>query len=371
MTLCLVMLSLSGCVPGQQIEQLGIITSYGVDLLDEEEGTLDNTILYTQFDPEAPQPMQTIESTSSTYLDAISAANLKTSYKLVTGHISLKLFGKEMAEKGIMRLLSPHLRDAEEPANIYIAVGEPTAKEILMSKGITDVSKFLDQLFENNIREEILPKSNFMDFVHNVDDPGVDPIQPVITIKNDKPVIDQIGLFQQDQYVASISPDETFLVKLIIEDFRAGKREIILPRAPFDPFIQNDTDEQPKEDLYLTLDEIRSSADISLEDKKQLHYQVNVDLEARLMESSEPIKIDSDKVLNLLETEMSRKFEEQYEQLTNKLKELNVDPIGFGTHYNAETKHEDLTDEKWRELFPTTTINYNVNVNIIRHGVIE
>ncbi|MDL4840418.1 Ger(x)C family spore germination protein [Aquibacillus rhizosphaerae] len=361
---------LVGCAPPKQIETLGIVSSYGADLLHEDKA-LDNTFLYKQFDPDIPEAIQAVESQANTYEGALDTANLKTNYKLVTGQIRVKVFGKELAETGIMRVLSPHFKNAEEPASLYLLVSETTAREVLTIDTSIDLSKYLYNLIDNNQKREILPESDFFDFVHKYEDIGIDPIQPLVTIEKQKPVIESIALFQNDVYVDSLSPKQTFLVKLMTESFKAGKQEMSLSKQPFEEFIEEDEDKHKDEEFHFVLSEIRSKSKILLNDKKNLSYDVNISLDARLMELSVPLLIKDEKVLKKLEKQIEDNFKEQLQEVMDKTKELNVDPMGFGTTYNQETRNNELTEEKWREMYPNIDVNFNIDVNIIRHGIFD
>ncbi|WP_240795577.1 Ger(x)C family spore germination protein [Aquibacillus halophilus] len=360
---------LIGCVPTKQIEKLGIVTSYGADLL--EDGSIGNTLLYSQFDPNIKEPVQTAESQAHSYEGAIDAANLKTNYKLVTGQIRTKVFGKELAKTGIVRLLSTHFRDASEPATLYIAVSDTTAKDVLTSTTEVDLSKFLYNLIDNNRKREILPKSDLIDFLHKYDDVGIDPVQPLITIEKKRPVIDSIALFQDDIYVDSLSPEETFLIKLTTEKFKAGTHEITLPKEPFKEDIGYDTDKSDKETIHFVLNEIRSKSKVKLDDTEKLSYTVEIKLVSRLIEISEPLIIEDEKTIKKIEKHSSEHFTKQLEEMMEKLKELNVDPIGFGKIYDEETRNKKLTNKEWRDLYPTIDVKFNVKVEIIRHGIMQ
>ncbi|WP_226038250.1 Ger(x)C family spore germination protein [Aquibacillus saliphilus] len=366
--LCMATL-LIGCVDTKQIEQLGIITSYGADLL--EDDLINNTLLYTQFDPDIKEPIQLVESKSNSYEGAVDAANLKTNYKLVTGQLRLKVFGKELAKQGIVRLLTTHYRDAEEPSRLYVVVSDTTAKDVLTINTSFNLSKFLYNLIDNNRKLEILPKSDFKDFAHKYADIGIDPIQPLITIEKKKPIIERLALFQNDVFVGSLTTEETFLFKLVMENFKAVTQEITIPKQPFEEFIKKHEDKRDAENLHVILSELRSGQKITLEDTKNLKYNVDIKIDANLLEISEQVVIEDEKVLNKMEEQISKKINKKLEEMLDKLKELNVDTIGFGRIYNQETKHKELTEQKWRELYPTIDVTFNVDVNILRHGVFD
>lgn len=363
---------LVGCVPNKQIERLGVITASGLDQL--EDGWLLNTLVFFQFEPNAKEMTQITSSKAKTIKGARDSANLNTNYKLVAGQLRLNLFGKELAKQGLIRLLDTLIRDAKVADTMFLAVSDTTAQGVLQKQTgapSPNIGNYLHQLIENNIEQEILPKSDLQDFMHKYYDIGVDPIHPLVTMKENKPVINHLALFKNDVYVGKITTEEAFFVKLLYENYKAGKLELALPVKPFKKYMHGQQDNYASEFIYLILSEIRSDSNVKLVNKQNLKYKADIKLEARLLEVSELISVESKSVKKELEKYIRINLEQQLTDLIKKLQGLNVDPIGFGLIYDQHTRKKELTDKEWRDRFPNITVDFNVDVEILRHGIFE
>src|SRR5699024_12757602 len=72
-----------------------------------------------------------------------------TSFKLVPGKVRLDMYGREIAEKGIMPYLDTIIRDAQMSDVMYLTISDTTAKEILS----TDTKKISKDRSEEHTSE--------------------------------------------------------------------------------------------------------------------------------------------------------------------------------------------------------------------------
>lgn len=368
--LCIVCLLLSGCLEKRNIENLGIITAAGYDLLDD--GWLEGTHVLFQFDPNATNISQILVSRAKTSKGLMHDASLKTSKKLVSGHQRLSLFGRDLSEKGLMRLMDTMARDANAADMMYIALGENTSKSILKASNFEDapnMGSYLYKLIEKNVKEEKIPPCTLHDFLHDFYSYGTDPILPIITIEENKPTIRKLGLLKRDQVVGSISAKEGFYIKLLRDRYTSASIEIVVPKEPFKDDILTNRHYKELQGMYLNLDEVSSNSSIKVIDKENLKFKATIDFDTRLLEVSEDIDVSQKETLKKLEKYISKNIEMQIIELIEKLKESNSDPIGLGSIYAKFVGHENLKDDKWHELFPNVEVDVEVNTRIIRFGI--
>ncbi|MCT2535785.1 Ger(x)C family spore germination protein [Aquibacillus koreensis] len=368
--ICLILLI--GCVPMYPIEELGVISIIGVDAI--EQGEIETTFNFFKFDPTGKEQSQTTSTKANTVKGAQDRANLESNLKLVNGQLRLAIFGKAIAEKGLITVLDNFTRDPKLSDTMYLAATEQTAKDILMTadkNNSIQAEEYLFELIDNNIKREIIMRSSFREFMHEYNDPGMDPVLPLITTENQKPIIKNIALFQNDRWVATASQQEGFFIKLLSSEFKAGQLELGILKEPFESDIQAKANNNNTEQISVTLSELRSKKKISLESETDLNFRVKVDIETRIMEISEKIQIEGKEQLNEFEKEIEKTISNKLNDLVAKLQEINVDPIGFGNIYDSTVRGKDLTDKEWREKYPSINVSFDVNVSILRHGITE
>ncbi|WP_237458362.1 Ger(x)C family spore germination protein [Pontibacillus yanchengensis] len=370
--LCTV-LFLTSCVEKKHLEQIGIVTAVGFDML-EEEGWLEGTHVLFQFDPNGANISQIITTRAKTAKGLMNDASLKTSKKLASGQLRLVLFGEKIAQEGAMRLLDTLARDAAIADMMYIAVSETTANKVLQANNFEDapnIGTYIHQLIEKNVKEEKVPQSTLHDFLHHYYDQSSDPILPIINEENSKPTIRNLAVFQDDRMVGSISVKEGFHLKLLTDKFTAGHLEMVIPPEPFIDKDDKDRHYNEIKGIYLDLGEITSNANIEVVDVENIEFKVNINIKARILEISEAIKMEDPKVVKKLGEIIGKNIEQQSEELIQKLQEMNSDPVGFGLKYQRKVGPEALADSRWREIFPQMKVKVNVDTQILRSGIIN
>lgn len=361
---------LTGCVESRNIEKLGIITAAGYDLL--EDGWIEGTHVFFQFDPNATNISQILVSKAKTSKGVMDDASLKTSKILVSGHQRLSIFGTDLAKKGMMRMMDTMARDANAADMMYIALSATTAKDVLKASNFEDapnIGAYLHKIIEKNVQEEKIPECTLHNYLHDFYDYGTDPILPLVKIEENKPTIRDLGVLQRDKLVGTITAKEGFFIKLIRDKFTTGSIELVVPMEPFKDSIQTDRDYEDLEGIYMNHDQIRSEAKIKLVDPKNLKFTVDIKLDTRLLEVSQDLAVSDRKVIKKLEKYVSKNIEQQLVDLLKKLQEMNSDPLGFGRIYESVMGPDAVKDEKWREMFPDIDVEFSVNTRIIRYGI--
>ncbi|WP_345243303.1 Ger(x)C family spore germination protein [Pontibacillus salipaludis] len=367
--LCVLFL-LTGCVERKYIERLGIITVIGYDLL--EEGFLEGTLIFFQFDPNANSVSQIITSRANSAKGIRQDANLKSSKQLVSGQLRLAVFGSKLAEKGIMRVADTMARDAAVSDLLYMTIAEEDAKAILSSNKMedaADIGNYLNSMIRKNIRNEVLPYSTLHKFQHDYYDFGRDPILPMLNLEDGKPVLRHLALMQDDRLVGKLPVKKGFYLKLIESRFEAGHLEVGLPREKFKEYFKSDRNHEEIDQMFVTFDEIKSKSKLELISPESLEFRVNITLEGRILEISDDLKIQDPKVVKLLEKEFASLIEKEIESVVEVFKENQVDPIGFGQIYNSQRPLKEKGE--WREMIPDISVDAQVKTRIVRHGIIK
>src|SRR5699024_8797267 len=106
--LMLTIIVLNGCIEAKTIENLGIMSIYGVDVAEDNQAN--TTTVFYQF---ASNKGLTKIATGKgkTLSEAQQQMNYKVGYRMEAGSIQFELFGKKAAERGLMRYLSSAIRN--------------------------------------------------------------------------------------------------------------------------------------------------------------------------------------------------------------------------------------------------------------------
>ena len=74
-------------------------------------------------------------------------------------------------------------------------------------------------------------------------------------------------------------------------------------------------DKQVYDKLFISIDNIRSQSKLKLIDKDKLRFRVEIKLDSRLLETTEPLDLSITKNIKFIEKEISKEMEKQIKQL--------------------------------------------------------
>src|SRR5699024_823579 len=363
---------LTGCIEAEEIEKLGLINARGVDT--GEDNLLETTLVVFEFSAQSEDNTKIIPGRGKTIKGAMEDAEHASVVKLAPGKDKITLFGRETAEQGILPLVDTHARAARIPDLMYLAVSDTTAKETLTisEKNIPeDTGHFLREMIENHARDHNIPRKTLQDFLRIYYDIGQDNVLPLFELREGIPQLNDIAVFKGDQVVGELTNEEAVLINLMDRTVKEQLVEFSLPLEPFKQYLEKKGVEKGKEDVDLTVLIQKGNSETKLIDQENLVFQTETDLELRLVEQNAGIVLKDNHVIKLLEKEVEKKIKAEFEKLLKKLQKLESDAFGYGRYYKASLKGKDITREEWREKFPEIDVKFNVNADIIRHGVTE
>lgn len=363
-----------GCVPEKVIEDLGIITAIGFDVGQENEEMILLTTVFFQFDPDVANASQIIENEART-LSEIKHINNKTSmHQIVPGQLRVMVLSSEIAQTGVIRLLDYLIRNAEIPNTFHIAVASGRANDLLKVKNYEEapnIGAYLDKLLTNAVTNEKVVSSTMHEFLRNFYNPGRDAFVPLLNIKEDRVVIDGVGVFSNDQYVGSFPLEDIFYVRLVMEKFKSGEMTIALPNEKFQEFKSEHQYHKETEQLYVAITQISSSTEIKLTDPNLLSFEVNINYKGNITEVNQLLSLEDPQLIKLLEKEVEKHLVEKITEIINQSKELRSDIFGFGEVYEASVRKIKLNKEDWHAMMPDIKVDVKAQVKISNYGTID
>jgi spore germination protein len=376
--LLIVFFLLQACLPTMQIEQLGIINSRGVDLIEEgDDKIVETTIIPYLFDPSTDEITTTLVGRAHTIKQARQEAAKQTSFELTPGQIRLEVYGKEAAEVGILSFLNTLVRDARVSDSMQLAVTNQTAREILESEQTAikiNTAQYLQDLLTKEKKHNTLPNNSLHAFTRSVEEVGIDPILPIIDVIADLPTIAGTALFQGDKYVGNVPFHDGFLINILQNRLRGAPLEVAIPYENYQEEITKNLNGElssDEEHIYLALWLTRGRGRLKLEDRDQLHYKATIKMTAELLETSIPMEVRTQEIAEKLEKDIEQYYVSQFETLFAKMQEVNADSFGLGQVYKATREGSRLTRDEWMEKFPETALEFDVDFTILDFGTID
>lgn len=367
------MVMITGCVEQKQLEKLGIITTAGYDLVGEDK--IKGIVVVQKFDPMAQSATKVISAIAKTSKGLRQAENLKSNQKLVSGQLRSVVYSRELAKKGIIQLVDTLNRDAAIGNMVYLTISDQSAEEIMkveQSKTNINLGTYIYNLIKQNVEGEQIISPTLQEFNHNYYDIGKDPVLPILEMQGGDVVISGVGLFREDRLVDEIKQAKLFFLKILVDKYKAGTLEMGFNKKELEDLILKNVVPNPfYHKIYLTIDNIRSKSKIKLIDKKTLRFKVEIKLDSRLLEMTEPLDLTKPDTVKLLEGKMNKTMEKEVEELLYHLRDLDIDPIGIGNEYEVHNRGKQISKEKWRELYKKAEFEVHVKNRIEKTGVID
>ncbi len=369
---CLSVFFLSSCVETKYLEKLGLITAVGYDQVEEKK--IKGTMVLYQFNPAMEDVEKVLTSESKTSKGIRLSQNLETDHKLVSGQLRIAIYGRELAVQGIAHLVDTLERDSAIGNMVYLCIADTTAEEVLsyqMTETPSNRGTYLYNLVRQNVESEMLVSPTLQEFITDYGSVGKDPLLPLLKAADGKVGVDGFALFTRDKFIKEIRKDKIFFIRSLMEDYNAGSVEVELPLDKFKPHLSGLYEGQENDKVNIMIDSIKSSHKITAKKQKTPEFWIELNIESRLLEMSEEMKLSEPKTLHLLQNEIGKYIEKHIKEIVLMLQEEGTDPIGFGMKYKSIRGHQNMTRKEWDKLYKEATFHVKVNNNIIRTGVID
>lgn len=369
-------LLLTSCaVETKQLERLGLITAIGLDLKKENE--IKGTVSVSKFDPMAKVMTNLISADANTLQTLRSEENLATDQRLEMGQLRCVIYSKELAEKGIIQLVNALNRDPTVGNMVYLTIAEKDAFSIISmdeKKIKVNIGTYLYNLIRQNVERELLISPTLHEFNHKFFDYGQDPVLPIINVKKDKVAISGVALFNDDKMVARLSNDKLFYLKLLIDEYRTGAKELEFNRDEFKKIINIQGGQSYGEiynKLFISVENLRSNAKINLVDKKNLVFKVVVKMDSRLRETTNYLDLGKPANMKFIEKKINKEMESQIKKLLVFFQEKQVDPVGIGNEYMAHVRGKPISQKEWKELYKNAKFEVQVKNTLTKTGPMD
>ncbi|MDQ0232662.1 Ger(x)C family spore germination protein [Metabacillus malikii] len=347
-TIIICLACLVGCTRTRIIDKISIVHVFGFDL--GENGQLKGTALIPQYTmSKNSDEIKLIEEEAVSGDLFVPKMSRHTSTPIEMGKIRVMLFGKNYAEAGIKDMVERFLINPQVGTNIQIAISTDSARETLKTFK-KEKSLTLADTLKHNMEGAGLPNSNLHIFLNHFYGKGMDAFVPMITIKEDKIVVEGVGIFKDDKLKLQLSPDESILLSFLIDKRSEGT------------YTMEDSDHNRTE--LISVQNFKSDSKWRWEKGKlDLRFQLKMTL------TQFPDRFDIKKVEDVMKItkKVEDKLEKDIADLLTTFQEEEVDPIGIGNI--VRSKDRSWKREAFYEQYPSIPIDVNVDVEIIHAGL--
>ncbi|GGE59305.1 Ger(x)C family spore germination protein [Priestia taiwanensis] len=359
--------SLVGCVNQKVLENLGLIIAVGYDKDGEK---VKGKVITHHFGQKTEQVAEEFEGEGFTVKGFRKDANYQVSNRLVSGQLRVAIFNQELAKDGIITYVESLIRDASTQANLYLAISEGSARELLDQKKFDkkgNVGIYIYQMIQQNVKAETMVESTIHNFARDHYEIGQDSILPIIKQTKNGVSVDGIAMMRRGKMKFILPEQYKFYLGLMREGFQKVEQEMELPFEPFKKHVQG---EPKNETFHIMLNQFKAKPKIKVIKEKPITFQIDIDAKVGIFEVTEKMVID-EKLYPVLEKEIAKEIKKNVEGLLANLQEEDCDPIGFGSRYNAHKRGVHLTNDMWYKMYKDVKFKVNTKVEILRNGVLN
>ncbi|TYQ17968.1 UNVERIFIED_CONTAM: spore germination protein KC [Acetivibrio alkalicellulosi] len=384
----IVLISNTGCWGKRELSEIGLVTATGIDL--DPNGEIRITVIsitpigfgMTGGPDRSNAWIGT--GTGKTFADARRNLNHKATKKLAWFHNRFIIIGEDLAKNGITDVMDHLSRNREFRYENRILITPHTAYDMLTIPA--DIEKNLvleiDGIIDN-IKVEWSKSyiENFKDIMVNlIEEKSGFVTSKISYYKTDKTTISTnredyktIESGGKDQDVAFIEGSGVFREDKLVGwlDGTETRSYILISSKVMSGTISAKYNDQ-KDSLSFAFEDSKSNIRAEFNDN---NITINIDLQVigiiTGLYTGQNIRKEEE--INKMEQAISKKIENELRQTVSKAqKELKTDFLGFGDHiFRRHPNHWRKFGDSWDEIFPTIDVNYNVEVNIKRTGMIS
>ncbi|BCB04646.1 Ger(x)C family spore germination protein [Bacillus sp. KH172YL63] len=344
------------------IDKLGMLDAIGYDLSEDQELPLMVTANYPNVTKQGVYQNKILTVNAKSSKDSRIRLNHRSNLKLVSGQITVALFGSELAKVGVQDIIDTYMRDPSLGPRVYFAVTEGPAKEILDFKPIegTNSSLYLRTFIEKLDDENERINYNTYQFIRDYYDDGIDPIMPYYKLRSDNISLDGYALFKDDRFVHHLSPTLSGIL------FTLRKNT---PRGTFSFEIA------PPDDTHvfsnqLMFDYVKKDWDIDIAFNNHIPktVKISIELNGSMLEYTNDELTDSKKTQMKLEKKINAYMEKKSEEFLELTQQLKVDPVGIGGYVRNKLSYEDWNHLNWEEVYPEIDFDVTIQMKFVNTG---
>lgn len=349
---------LSGCWDEQMMRDQTTIPVVGYE---GSPGEITGHYVYPIFQKDKIE-VTVVSGKGKTIQDARIEANSKVNQLLNVTQLEVVLFSSETVKTDFYDYIDPFYRFPRSRLTAYLGIVEGEMKEFLDEKKQlpTELTEFYSETLENAQKTSVVEEVDLQDAVSVLFDPGIDLTLPYFQIDEESgnPKIGGNALFTKRKYSGSnLDHKESLLLSIMKSNIGKVARHA---------FIWEKGDK--KYPLTIDITKVRKKWKIT-EKSEGVSMTAEYDIEVQINELSLPHALGKDKMKEL-ESFISKKLEEEFKEVFDKLQDAQSDALGIGRKIRAF--HPQIWKKgDWHDMYKEMEVEFKVTTTIFTTGILE
>ena len=354
---------LTGCSDYRELTDMAIASSIGLDIKDGNYNVIVHVLDAKKTGEKDVSPnIKIYESSGKTLHEALRKIVLESPQKLYVGHFNSFVISESFAKEGISKIFDFILRDSEVEKSFNLIVTKNNINEIMNINNsdsnvpLQDISKSID--LSTNI-EGSTSSITFDRFIESVMKIGIDPVLPVILIKDedDKKTIsldEQIAIFKDDKLVSYLNKDNTFIYNLLNNNLSSSVFSFKCDKSNYGSIEILDYSSNYYYDFDLN------------------KIITEVDIISSLSELNCNMNIENNKIMDEIENKIKNELSKNINNFFNEIKKSESDILGIEQYiYRNNYLFYEKNKNNISELLSNSEIDLNLNITIEQIGSLK
>ena len=327
----------------KDIDKRIFIIGVGVDKSDSEENPYRITLKMAAPSgnmKNSPKPEYTyLTKESRTVSEAVHLLKSHIDKDLDFAHAKVIVFGEKLLDEDMRVLSDFFLRRRDFQQISWVAVGKPTAEDVLKTKPASEVSgaNVLFNLFsEVGTNSSNIVSTYLFDFRRQLIEEGLDAVLPIIETdkKRKKMIVNNAFVFKDKKGKVKLNASQSELYNILSNQIKHVTLTIPI--------------HDKKDEVFsVFMDNIKTKYQLEpLSDHHQYVVKMNVKMSGIVQESKVRLSPAKTKEYNKA---ISKEAKKQIQDFLSTMQKNKVDPLGFGLRYQAtHLNNQDRADE-WKQ----------------------
>ncbi|MGG1675367.1 Ger(x)C family spore germination protein [Neobacillus sp. NRS-1170] len=346
---------LSGCsfLPTNIVNEINLIQGVGYDFAEKKD--IKGTIVFPIINKDKTSSSEVKTAFGESSKELRTKLSNETRFRLVSGQLRLALYGKTLAQKGLNDFVDTLNRDPSIGSLVQMAIVDGDANELLKMKKYKseNISIYLQEMLDQNMEYGRLPRTDLQTFLFQLFQIGQDPYLPLIKKVDSNIQITGLAIFNYDQYVTSISLEDLFIFKGLLDQNRNGINRFILENS--DKVVLETLNSNTKYKVKI----VNGRPEFSI------HLKMKTKLQEFAPSEKQRQAFDKKKY----QKQVEQKLEKSALKLITQFKNHQVDPLGLGAKYKEH--YRGFNEKQWKKYYPNVKVRVIADVDIQQTGIVD
>ncbi len=364
---------LLGCWDSIETEKLGVVTSIGIELSDNnnikviiQQVSHKNQIAGNQSsDGISQKPFYVNSEVAPTISEAIQKISSNQHQKIYFGHTKVIILDEELVNsKGIQFVIDFYKRIPEMTPKTWLLISKSGQLDKILNANTglnLDTGSMIEETIKNEKDNSYLTVNNLKDFIEMLNTSGSEAYTSGISIlpkdstsktSDEKFTIRDTAVFKNDKLIGWLKNEESRGLSLARGNVKGG-------------FIS-----VPFEDNVISLKIIKANSKIyPVINNEQMQINLILNVVSNVAESNVESDFLSKDTIKKIEQHENEKIKEEIHSAIVKSKNLNSDVFQLGSYFNMS--YPDLWKKyknNWNSYYPNVKVNIHVNTTIKNIG---